>query len=99
MSEIKEAIELKGLVISRLPSWAKTYIKERAKEEFCDDYGQVIAYLIKQANEYELFKAKFLNSELALQIINNSEEQSEDTSETVRKSISGHPIKSFGGKK
>jgi len=95
MSEIKDKIELKGLVISRLPSWAKTYIKERAKDEFCDDYGQVLAYLIKQANEYELFKSKFLNSELAIQLINN---QPEDTSENVRKSISGQPIKSFGGK-
>jgi len=95
MSEIKDRIEIRGLVVSRIPSWAKTYIKQRAKEEFCDDYGALISYLIRQVEEYELFKSKFLNSELMIQIVNNP--QNEKTDAGVPRSICGEPIK-FGGK-
>lgn len=94
MSEIKDKIEVKGLIVSRIPSWAKTYIKERAKSEFSDDYGQTIAYLIKMCEEYEALKAKFFQGDLQLQFISNA--QSEATSDSP-KSISGQPIKLFGG--
>ena len=97
MDELKDKIQLQGLVVSRIPSWAKDYIKERAKEEFSDDYGQAIAYFIKMATEYENLKYKFLNSELPIKIGLDTPQVKEEEAQVTR-SINGEPIKRIGGR-
>jgi len=91
MDKLKEKIQFEGLVISRIPSWAKEYIKTRAIEEFSNDYGQTVSYLIKMATEYENLKYKFLNSELPIKI--GLDTPVEKTEEKPRTSIRGKPIK------
>lgn len=95
MSEIKDKIQFRGLVISRIPSWARDYIKVRSKEEFSDDYGALISYLIKQASEYEQLKTKFLNSELPIKIGMEKEESKEEISLTKN----GSKLNIKGGKR
>jgi len=92
MDKLKEKIQFEGLVISRIPSWAKEYIKTRAIEEFSNDYGQTVSYLIKMATEYENLKYKFLNSELPIKI--GLDTPDEIPEEKPRSSIRGEPIKS-----
>lgn len=90
--DIKEQIEHNGLVINRIASWAKSYIKDRAKEEFCNDYGQLISALIKDSEELIQLKKMFFNNELDIKLGVKKDEENEDKE---RKSISGAPIKSF----
>jgi hypothetical protein len=96
MEDIKEKLENKGFVVSRLASWAKEYIKDRAKAEFADDFGACIVYLIQQTNEYEMIKGRFLQGELPIKIgLDKTDIQPE-----IGKILptNGIPTK-FGGKK
>jgi len=97
MQSIKEKIEIKGLIISRIPSWARDYIKTRAKDEFCDDYGMLISSLIKDAEEYYAFKERLLSGELKVEIKPNESDNSSNK-KILPRSINGQLIKSFGGK-
>lgn len=93
--DIKNAIEHKGIVMSRVPAWAKDLFKELAKSEFEDDYGQALASLVKEAMEYRQFKQLLLSNNLQLFPI----KEEEPKIETVRRSINGKPIKLDGGNK
>ena len=94
MSEIKKRIEFNGLVISRISSWARDYIKERAKEEFCDDFGQTIAFIIKEVQEYEMLKSKFFNNEMKVQLI-----QENQVKDNTPRTKNGAELNILGGKK
>lgn len=61
MSEIKDKIEVKGLIVSRIPSWAKSEIKRMSKELFSDDYGMTLSYLLICYKEYMALKEPYLN--------------------------------------
>ena len=70
-SRIQQVVNKNKLSISRIPSWAKDVITERADEEFCGDYGMCIAQIVREANEYNCLKTKFFNSELGVKLISN----------------------------
>ena len=89
MGEIKNKIEFQGIVVNRIPAWAKDYIKSRAKEEFADDYGALLSFLIRETQEYEILKSKFFNNDLQVQLIQNPQENSE---EKVPRSLSGQKL-------
>ena len=88
MTSIKEAIEFRGIVMNRVPAWAKTLFKELSKQEFENDYGQTLAAIIKESMEYRQFKELLLSNNLSLFPV-----KEEPVEETGRKSINGKPIK------
>ncbi|MHA1690040.1 MAG: hypothetical protein ACTSU7_00250 [Candidatus Heimdallarchaeaceae archaeon] len=67
-SEIQKRIVKNGLIISRLPSWARELIIGRAKEEFCDDYGMCISAVLKESLEYNQLKQMFFDNELNIKL-------------------------------
>lgn len=67
--EIQERIKKKGLIISRVPEWAKEAFIARAKAEFSDDYGMCLAAMFKESNEYAVLKQKFFDNDLNIQMI------------------------------
>ncbi|HED06098.1 MAG TPA: hypothetical protein ENI61_05375 [Ignavibacteria bacterium] len=91
-SEIQKRIERKGLVISRIPIWARDLFIERAKEEFCDDYGMCLSAMIKECGEFSQLKKLFFDNKLNLNSDNIVDEKS-------IKFANGHTIKYNGGTK
>ena len=98
IENLKEKIEHKGLVISRIPDWAKQSFKLWAKQEFADDYGMLLAHLIREANEYAKLKNKFLEGELPIKLSIDKPDTQEIKEDKGPTSISGKPIKFLGGK-
>ena len=74
-NELQTRIKRKGIIISRMPSWAKDAFIERAKLEFADDYGMCLASMIRESNEYLLLKQKFFNNQMDVQLILNNKPQ------------------------
>lgn len=98
-TEIQKRIERKGIVISRIPEWAKEIFKARAKDEFCDDYGMCLAAMIKECGEYNKLKQMFFENELNVQLLfNNPQEELEEEMKTLKLG-NGKLIKYNGGKK
>jgi hypothetical protein len=88
---LKKAIEFRGIVINRIPDKYKEIFKELAKEEFSDDYGNLLRQLLVSYFEYEQLKNMFLTNNLDVSLlINNKEEKVEEKS--VRTNILGNPI-------
>lgn len=86
-SEIQKRIERRGIVISRLPDWAKELFIARAKEEFCDDYGMCLASMVKECGEYNKLKQLFFENELNINIelpSDNSPIKKEDSSQDLK---------------
>ncbi len=94
-TELQKKIERKGIVISRLPEWAKEVFKARAREEFCDDYGMCLAAMLKECGEYHKLKEMFFENNLNLKKIS---EQKEDNEKSI-KFANGKIIKYDGGTK
>lgn len=59
------------MVISRMPSWAKEIVINKANEEHCGDYGAAIAQLTRDALEYNCLKEKFFQNKLDVNILIN----------------------------
>ena len=81
-SEIQKRIERKGIVISRVPDWSKEVFLARAKSEFCDDYGMLLAAMVKECGEYAVLKEKFFSSDIDLRLLlgdNKVEETNQPT--------------------
>ena len=95
MNNLKEQIEYKGIVINRIPSWAKELFKLRAEGEFSNDYGMLLASLLKDSDEYNRLKEMFFNNQLDIQL-GLKEKEAEETQAPTN--LVGEPIK-FGGKK
>lgn len=74
-TEIQKKIEKNGMIISRIPSWAKETIKEIAIEEHANDYGACIAQFVREANEYRILKSKFFENDLNVTISHSQIEQ------------------------
>ena len=66
---IQGKIEKRGMIISRIPEWAKEVIKTTAESEHSDDYGACIAQFIRDANEYRILKDKFFNNDMNVKLI------------------------------
>ena len=77
-SDIQKKIEQKGLIISRMPNWAKVLIINRAKEEFCDDYGMCMSAILKESLEYNQLKQMFFENELNIKMSFDKEPLEED---------------------
>ena len=74
-TKIQGIVNKNKLNISRIPSWAKEIFTERARIEFCDDYGMCLAAMIKECEEYNQLKKMFLNNQLNTQIIVKAKEE------------------------
>lgn len=98
MEDIKKRFESKGIVISRIPEWAKEEFKFRAEEEFADDYGMLLAALLKDSFEYNKLKEMMFNNALDIKLVVGNKEQPTEEESKEPKSISGEPIKRMGGK-
>jgi len=99
--ELVEKIKSKGIMISRIPEKAKEQFVKLAEEEFCDDYGMLLKWLLEQTIEYQEIKlmlfANFASFSTALELLNNKVEQIEKSMnrqpERVIKTVSGEEIK------
>lgn len=87
----KKIIEFKGLVINRIPDKYKIMFKELAKEEFADDYGNLLRQLLVSFFEYEQLKTMFLTNNLDIQLVINGK-QSQEMVENIKTNIMGKPI-------
>lgn len=91
-SEIQKKIENKGMIISRMPDWAKEVIKEVARAEHSDDYGETIAQFVREANEYRLLKSKFFNNDLDVTLSYPEEKKSTKKEELGIKFANGKKL-------
>lgn len=95
-SEIQKKIKEKGMVISRMPEWTKNEIYQEASFH-SDDYGEAIAQFVREALEYRMFKQKFFNVDIAINI-SEPVQQLEDTEEDREITMAnGKKIKYKGG--
>jgi hypothetical protein len=74
-NDLKKVIEFKGLVINRIPDKYKIMFKELAKEEFADDYGNLLRQLLVSFFEYEQLKTMFLTNNLDIKLMIGSKEE------------------------
>jgi hypothetical protein len=92
-NSLKKVIEFKGLVINRIPEKYKIMFKELAKEEFADDYGNLLRQLLVSFFEYEQLKTMFLTNNLDIQlVINGKQSQKQEMVENIKTNIMGKPI-------
>lgn len=90
---LKNVIEFKGLVINRIPDKYKTIFKELAKDEFADDYGNLLRQLLVSFFEYEQLKSMFLTNNLDIQLVINSKENTQlNTKNNIKTNIMGNII-------
>lgn len=91
-TNLKKAIEFRGIVINRIPDKYKDIFKELAKEEFADDYGNLLRQLLVSYFEYEQLKNMFLSNNLDVQlVIGGNKEEKQEVREI--KNILGNTIK------
>ena len=76
-SELKKKIENRGMIISNIPAWAKDVIRDAAKADHTDSYGEAIACFIKEALEYRLLKDKFFSNDMHITLSYPQEEVEE----------------------
>jgi hypothetical protein len=100
--EINEIIlrdKERRLSISRVPSEVKVTFEKLASEEFCDDFGMTLKWLLEQALEYQELKGMFyenINSKLDLIISKctaSSEQEKIEPKMKVVKLMSGKVLK------
>jgi len=77
-TEIQKKIEKNGMIISRIPEWAKNIIKNRAEEEFSDDYGMCMASIIKESLEYNELKRKFFDGKVQIHLSKLEEKEEKE---------------------
>ena len=92
-SEIQKRIAKDGIIISRIPGWAKDLFIVRAKEEFCSDYGMCLSAMIKECGEYNQLKQMFFENDLNVQLVLGS-----PSGETEEKEEEGKVLKFGNGK-
>jgi len=68
-SEITKIVNKNGMVISRMPDWAKQIIMEVAFSEHSDDYGAAIAQFTREAMEYRALKQKFFAGDINVKLL------------------------------
>ena len=97
-TEVQRIVNKNRINISRIPSWAKELFVERAKEEFCDDYGMCLAAMLKECLEYNKLKEMFFSNEMNVQILLNNPGAKDEEEKTITFG-SGRKMKYNGGKK
>jgi len=70
VQQIKEKVGEKSISINRVPKDTKTRFKEIASDEFEDDYGMTLAFILRQSDEYQKVK-EFILSTKFFEIIKN----------------------------
>ena len=80
------------MIISRMPSWARDIIYEKAEMEHCGDYGACIAQFIREAMEYDCLKTKFFNNDLDINMTVN-DKHSEKEKDGAIKFANGKEVK------
>jgi len=85
------------MIISRIPSWAKDVIIEKANAEHAGDYGACMAQMVRDAMEYDSLKTKFFNNQLDINLMINDKHSERATEESSVTTANGRVIK--GGKK
>lgn len=86
------------MIISRIPSWAKEMIIDRAEVEFSSDYGMCISAFMKEAIEYNELKKKFFNGEVIMHLAKMDDIEQKDDSEKKEVTFgNGKTIKYKGG--
>ncbi len=95
-SELQEKINKNGMVISRIPSWARQTIQSVAESEHANDYGACIAQFIREANEYRILKAKFFDNDLNVTLSDTNKQGEKDTGSDIT-FADGSTIKFKGG--
>lgn len=85
------------MIISRIPSWAKDIIIEKANVEHAGDYGSCIAQMIRDAMEYDSLKTKFFNNDLNVSLMINDKYSEKAKEESGIKTANGRVIE--GGRK
>lgn len=85
-TELTRKVNKNGMIISRIPSWAKKIIKDVSEEENCGDYGACIAQFVRDALEYQALKQKFFNNDLNIDLVinNKNEEKLEEPEEKIK---------------
>lgn len=73
-SEIQKRIQRNGLIISRIPGWAKDAFIARSNEEFASDYGLCLASMCKECDEYSRLKEMFFTGNLISSLPETKEE-------------------------
>jgi len=90
VKEFKENVEKKFLVINRIDPKVRQAFVDLSNDGFCGDYGQVLHWLMEQANEYQFMKTQiFGDVDIKLNYIINLLENNEN--KTQEKTI-----KTFG---
>ena len=64
--EIRHLLDKSGLFIGRIPQKKKEQFKQLAKEEFCDDYGWCLSQLMKDSDDYTMFKKILTNDKFKI---------------------------------
>lgn len=98
-SELQKRIERQGIVISRLPKWAKEIFIARAQEEFCDDYGMCLAAMVKECGEYNKLKQMFLENNLNVSLLFNNPQIKNEEIKNPIKFGNGKQLNNDGGQK
>ena len=96
--EIKDKVNTRGLVINRVPKNTHEIFLKLAEEEFCDDFGMTLKYLL---DNFSLWKLLFENLDMKLDNIFEKVSQLEqnekkpDNTESIRL-LSGRTIEKGG---
>jgi hypothetical protein len=72
-TNIQKVVNKNKLSISRIPSWAKEFIIEKAESEHCGDYGACVAHHIRNSMEYDALKNRLFSGDLNMKLIENDE--------------------------
>lgn len=96
-SDLQQKIEEKGIIISRVPEWAREIFKQKANNECCGDYGWCLSDLIKDSMEYNRIKTMLLNNEFDVSIGIDNKSQSQDKAVRTIKFANGKTIEVKGG--
>ena len=96
-SSIQKKIEQNGIIINRVPGWAREIFKDKANFEFESDYGMCLAAILKDSIENNRLKEMFFDNKLGVKIaLDGAKVEDEDMNEVHM--ANGKTIK-YGGKK
>jgi len=89
--QLRSVLQQKGIIISRVPQKTKEAFKAIAKEEFCDDYGMLLKWLIENSYLIQPILGRMDEFENRLLKLENSNPE-EDAPKSV-KMMGGNEIK------
>ena len=88
------------LKINRIDPNVKELFVEIAEESFCNDFGQLLKFLLDQTIEYQKVKEVILDKEFLINILENvSQKEKEEKCPRFKTMMSGRRIELKGGNK